>query len=559
MAKKYTLMNKEAIDELCKAVRESHSVSEAIDDDNLATNSTFSSVKIDNLIKVNKAENKEYTDKKIDESISGTIDDTLSNTSENAVQNKVIKSYVDNSLANIQTALSGKVDKEEGKSLISDSEITRLANVKNYDDTKVKSDISSMNTAINTNKTSIANIQTALNSKANSADVYTKSETDTKITEKVAEIVAGAPEDFDTLKEMSDWIYNHEDSAAAMNAAINANKTNIANIQAEIGDMETEIIRADDADSEGKCQLYKTVNGKRVDIEPKVNVSSSPYIYMTADEYMNLSAIDPDKLYWIIHPNNYHCVYKNGIFVEGSDFVKWEDIRNKVRNGTIQNHYSIGDQLSVNYNGNAVLFDIVAFDVATPADSNYTHSMTLIPHNCLENLMFDNQEPTATAYPNFRNYGNSRYLHSNIRLWLNSSGKTGEWWTAQHDKDVAPDYALTKAGFMSGFDDYFLSAIGKTKIKVAVPPNLGGGYDELSDEFFYLPSTAEVGLETNTDEGTLFQYFSDYDKRKKEIAWRLRTYYSASVTELKSVNTSGSLCYIQAVNPAGVAPACNII
>ena len=155
------------------------------------------------------------------------------------MQNKVIKSYVDNSLANIQTALSGKVDKEEGKSLISDSEITRLANVKNYDDTKVKSDISSMNTAINTNKTSIANIQSTLNSKANSADVYTKSETDTKITEKVAEIVAGAPADFDTLKEMSDWIANHEGSAAAMNSAITTNAENIANIQSEIGDIET--------------------------------------------------------------------------------------------------------------------------------------------------------------------------------------------------------------------------------------------------------------------------------------------------------------------------------
>lgn len=177
-----------------------------------------------------------------DKEVSGsdiTIDDTLSNTSENAVQNKVIKSYVDNSLANIQTALSGKVDKEEGKSLISDSEITRLANVKNYDDTKVKSDISSMNTAINTNKTSIANIQSTLNSKANSADVYTKSETDTKITEKVAEIVAGAPADFDTLKEMSDWIKNHEGSAAAMNSAINANAENIANLQSEIGDIQT--------------------------------------------------------------------------------------------------------------------------------------------------------------------------------------------------------------------------------------------------------------------------------------------------------------------------------
>ena len=58
-------------------------------------------------------------------------------------------------------------------------------------------------------------------------DYYTKTETDTKITEKVAEIVADAPQDFDTLKEISDWIDSHEDSAAAMNSAIKANTTAI--------------------------------------------------------------------------------------------------------------------------------------------------------------------------------------------------------------------------------------------------------------------------------------------------------------------------------------------
>ena len=41
----------------------------------------------------------------------------------------------------VESALSGKVDKVEGKSLISDSEIARLANVTNYDDTQVKADI----------------------------------------------------------------------------------------------------------------------------------------------------------------------------------------------------------------------------------------------------------------------------------------------------------------------------------------------------------------------------------------------------------------------------------
>lgn len=67
--------------------------------------------------------------------------------------------------------------------------------------------------------------------KANASDVYTKEEVINKITEKVSEIVADAPEDFDTLKEMSDWINNHEDSAASMNTAINTNKTDIVNIQ----------------------------------------------------------------------------------------------------------------------------------------------------------------------------------------------------------------------------------------------------------------------------------------------------------------------------------------
>lgn len=41
----------------------------------------------------------------------------------------------------VESALAGKVDKVEGKSLIADSEITRLASVTNYDDTQVKADI----------------------------------------------------------------------------------------------------------------------------------------------------------------------------------------------------------------------------------------------------------------------------------------------------------------------------------------------------------------------------------------------------------------------------------
>ena len=68
-------------------------------------------------------------------------------------------------------------------------------------------------------------VATALTPYAKSADV-TK-----EITNKVAEIIADAPEDFNTLKEMSDWISNHENDASAMNSAISDNKTAITALQ----------------------------------------------------------------------------------------------------------------------------------------------------------------------------------------------------------------------------------------------------------------------------------------------------------------------------------------
>lgn len=51
------------------------------------------------------------------------------------------------------------------------------------------------------------------------------------VSDGIAEVVAGAPEDFDTLKEMSDWISTHETSASAMNSAIKDNKSAITALQ----------------------------------------------------------------------------------------------------------------------------------------------------------------------------------------------------------------------------------------------------------------------------------------------------------------------------------------
>ena len=65
-----------------------------------------------------------------------------------------------------------------------------------------------------------------------------------QVADAVAGIVANAPEAYDTLKEISDWISSHAESAATMNSQINANKEAIAANKKAI-DAFTEITEAE--------------------------------------------------------------------------------------------------------------------------------------------------------------------------------------------------------------------------------------------------------------------------------------------------------------------------
>ena len=69
----------------------------------------------------------------------------------------------------------------------------------------------------------------------------TRAEVNGIVTEKIAEVVANAPEDLDTLKEIADWIDGHEDSATAMNSEIKANTADISDIQTEQETQNTDI------------------------------------------------------------------------------------------------------------------------------------------------------------------------------------------------------------------------------------------------------------------------------------------------------------------------------
>ena len=121
-----------------------------------------------------------------------TIDESFSLTSTNPVQNKVVKA---------------KFDEIEEK--------------------------------VNANETTILSHTEALNTLNGEGEgSVKKTAKDTAIAE-ITKVIADAPESFDTLKEISDWISNHENDASAMNSAIQTNKTDIASLKTDKVDKET--------------------------------------------------------------------------------------------------------------------------------------------------------------------------------------------------------------------------------------------------------------------------------------------------------------------------------
>jgi hypothetical protein len=108
-----------------------------------------------------------------------------------------------------------------------------------------KQNISALQTASAKHAEDIAKNTADIALKANAEEVYTISQTVEAVTETVAEIVANADDDFDTLRELSDWLKNHSGSAAEMNTAIQANAKAIADNKAEFdtttAEMQTEI------------------------------------------------------------------------------------------------------------------------------------------------------------------------------------------------------------------------------------------------------------------------------------------------------------------------------
>lgn len=95
--------------------------------------------------------------------------------------------------------------------------------------------------SIDENKNVDITVPSKVSELTNDSNYQTAEQVNSTVTTEIAKVVANAPEDFDTLKEMSDWIAGHEDNASAMNSAISDNKANIETLQTDVANINTSL------------------------------------------------------------------------------------------------------------------------------------------------------------------------------------------------------------------------------------------------------------------------------------------------------------------------------
>lgn len=135
------------------------------------------------------------------------------------------KSYADTGDASVQAdvdaleTLVGTIPEGYTSTTIAEyaKELADAVAANGYDDTALKARVTANESAITT---------------LNGSGVGSVTKT---VADAVAAIVADAPEAYDTLKEISDWITSHASDAATMNSQINTNKTDIANLVTLLG------------------------------------------------------------------------------------------------------------------------------------------------------------------------------------------------------------------------------------------------------------------------------------------------------------------------------------
>lgn len=142
----------------------------------------------------------------------------------------------------------------------------------------------------------------------------------------------------------------------------------------------------------------------------------------------------------------------------------------------------------------------------------------------LGDMQYDAKEPKNSDRDR-KNYGNNRYIYSNIHQWLNATKATG-WYVAQHSADAAPAYS-SFPGFLSGWSENHINALDRATL-TTTRASIDGGGTETFVAMVALISTTELGLQRSTGGGKLDIFNSDGDRATGSFYWTRTPYPSIS-------------------------------
>ena len=256
--------------------------------------------------------------------------------------------------------------------------------------------------------------------------------------------------------------------------------------------------------------------------------------------------------------------------------TSWKDIHAIVRQGLAPEIFHIGDQFIVPWKdveankSYDVPLDIVHFGNVELKDGEVVPAMFLQWHYAIPfDIQFDAPEkeverdvfsahysyyvadgkgykllipgidynignaiPTTTTYyrsaikdtsGNICRYGYNRWSHSAIRQFLNSKAGKNAWWVAQHLGDVKPERLATKAGFMTGFEEDFLSCLNPIKVTTVLNTATDSGIGTTEDTYdtFFLPSLEQMYAKPQSAgvEGNYFEYWKRATGATKPNEW----------------------------------------
>jgi len=154
--------------------------------------------------------------------------------------------------SDLTSEISRAASAETSLNTLIDSETTRATAKEGALSGAIDSEVSRAEAVEEEIKNAISDL---VETKANKSDVYTKAETEDVVATEINKILDDAPEAYDTLKEIADYIASDSAATAAMIADIGANKSDIVALKAKDVELQGEI------DSKASTSDLETLRG----------------------------------------------------------------------------------------------------------------------------------------------------------------------------------------------------------------------------------------------------------------------------------------------------------